>query len=151
MAEPLDVDRLPHPSAREVWFHALPRERQREFTRRYRDDLKHTASLVRKEQGRWKREVQQTSLVFGLYDLLLLSHATAATVAAAFVVGLLLGALFVWTDAKRLLAGTLGLATLIVFVFVSRGGLAAQHLMVMFPMGGICAWLGFRRETRFFD
>jgi len=43
------------------------------------------------------------------------------------------------------------MTTLLLFVLVSRHGMAAQHVMVLFPMGGICAWLGFRRETRFYD
>ncbi len=145
----VDIERLRHPSANEVWFHALSEEQREELTRRFRDDLRHTEGLVQAERRRWAVEALQTGVLFAGFDALFLGYASLDSAIAAFCVGLFLGGVFVGTDAKRVLSGALGMVAVLAFTWWTRGGLNPQLLFAMLPFGGLCAWLGWKRETRF--
>ncbi len=148
MVEAMDCERGGHPSAEEAWFRALSEEQRGEFVREYGEKQARLGLLRTRERAAWIREMGQAAALFWLFDALLLSHATVWTSLAAALVGCALGAVLVAVNAERLLAASLGTAVFAAFCFLSRGGIAPQHLFMLCPMAAACAWLGLRRETR---
>lgn len=142
------VEALPEPNALEPWFQGLPSERRAEMTQQYRDRVAHGAELSGAERRRRTRETLANALCFLVADFASANGGWWKLVLATLI-GAVLGWLLNRWDAKRLLSGGLCLGVFYVFENLSSG-LLGMHLLVAFPLGAACAYLGYRREERGF-
>lgn len=71
-----------------------------------------------------------------------------STVLEAVLAGALIGGLGHRLDLGRFAMGALGLLSMIVLQWSTRGGLTLLHLLVFYPFTSICALLGYLREER---
>jgi hypothetical protein len=135
------------PLESEPWFRELPAERRAEFSAMRRAQQERGAELESAERRRALAETGKMAVVLALGDLLAPGR-DAESLVLALGLGGGLGFTLARLDAGRLSSGAVGLATFIALEWASRGGMSALHMLLFFPMGCACAYLGWLREER---
>ena len=142
---------LVYPDEHKPWFRAAPPEFQERLRSRWMRSQLAPAELQRAGLREARRRVFVMSALFASCDLLLCSFASLATGVVLGLVGIVVGILVELLDAGRLLAILLGVPAFVVGQFLSRGGVPVTQMFCFLFIGAGCAWLGIRREERFYD
>jgi len=134
----------PHPHAGEEWFEKLPPERQAEMARQHEASLVRPGELARLEQRRMRIEALQMGGVFALFGWICGGFLSALVCA---VLGSALGWLCSRLDLTRLPTAVLGMPVFF-GAQVLLHGTAWTTLFAVFPLGALCALIGYSREDR---
>jgi len=143
------IEARPDPRAGEEWFRKLPEERRAEMTRTFRAGLHRGLDLERDERRRHIREALQMSGIFALFGLLCAGLAIGPALVAGGVGGVL-GLICSRLDSGRLMTGALGMLAFFGTQYVLHGSVWTV-LFASFPLGALCALLGYQREERGLD
>jgi hypothetical protein len=134
-----------HPLAEEPWFQALPANRREEFTQAWFSESARFDELDRREVRRRLREVAQMALLFAAADFLCPGRSITSVVESVLV-GAVVGRIANRLDLARFSTSALGLVSMILVQWTTRGGLTLLHLLVFYPFTSFCALLGYFRE-----
>lgn len=143
-AEPVPPE---HPRAGEAWFRNLPQALREQFVGEWRSGLARDVELVALERRRALRESIEMAALFALGDVVCPGGGLASGLIAA-ALGALLGLVCNRLDAERLLSATIGSVAFLALQWSTRDGLSPMHMLVSFPFGCACAYLGYKREER---
>jgi len=136
----------PHPHAGEEWFEKLPLAQQVELAREHAERMQRPGELAALQRRRMRNEALQMGGVFALFSILCNGFELDALVVSAGA-GTVLGWICSRLDLARLSTAALGMAAF----FGSQcwlHGSAWSVLFGTFPLGGLCALIGWTREER---
>ena len=133
------------PREEQDWFKRLPARVREEIVRDWRANEARYVELERHARRRVLHAIARMSALFAIADV-----ACPETSLASFVTSLATGAVLGLAgerlDADRLVTGSVGLASFIALQWITRSGLSALHMLIFFPFGAMCAYLGYLRE-----
>ena len=139
-----------HPDAGEAWFLELPPDRQAELTREWQMRSAVWEQLSQAGRRRLAIEMAQTACAFAVADLICPLRSFVTFILFALC-GALNGFIGNRADLGQVRTSALGLASFFVLQLVTRNGLSVMQMLVCFPLGCVCAYLGWRRSDRAFD
>jgi hypothetical protein len=134
----------PHPHAGEEWFERLPPARQVELAREHAERLQRPGELAALQRRRMRIEALQMGGVFALFGWICGGFLSALVCAA---VGSALGWLCSRLDLTRLPTAALGMPAFFGAQFLLHGSVWTT-LFAVFPLGAMCALIGWTREER---
>ena len=109
--------------------------------------MERNEELGRREVRRVGYEAAQMAALFAATDMVC-PHRSLSTQLVALLAGTVLGWIASRLDLQRFATCALGLGSMFLLQWSSRGGLTALHLFVFFPFASACAYLGYLREER---
>lgn len=127
------------------WFKRLPEKTRAEIVRHWRADDARNVELDLRARRRMLLSSVKMSALFAITDCVC-PDASIASFTIAFTIGALLGVAGQLLNADRLVTGSAGLASFIALQWLTRSGLSAQQMLIFFPFGAMCAYLGYLRE-----
>ena len=140
-----EIEALEDPRQGEEWFERLPEEHCARMTREWRANLVDHAELRAGMVLSWIRDTLRVGGIYAVGDFCS-AGGGVGTAVAAIPFGAFLGLLTVLLGAGRMTSAAIGMPTFLSWMWLSRGGIAPQHLFLMFLVGCACAYHGYLRE-----
>ena len=134
----------PHPHADEEWYRRQPLERQVEMAREHAERLQRPLELAAQHKRRMRIEALQMGAVFAPFGWICCDSGAAVVTAA---LGLALGWVCSRLDLERLSTAALGMSAFFGALLLLHGS-AWTTLFATFPVGALCALIGWVREER---
>ena len=145
-----EIAALPDPREDQVWFQELSPERRSEMTEAWRQDLVRDVHLNARGLRVGLVDVAIAVSIFVFFELGS-NGFSALTLVWAVAFGALLGTLIVLADGGRFLCALFAMSLFAYHLWLTRGGIGAQHLFLFCPVGFSFAIFGWRREERPYD